>query len=139
MTTDDISAIRFKELREELKYTQAEFARLLNMNTYSTADMERGRTKLSGQIVMELMHQFNINPLWIYGKSEQKKTGMIKNDVAPMAVTVDAVGNENIVMVNVKAAAGYPKTYTMPAGTKSYLPSTSPCRNTAMLPSVAFR
>lgn len=109
MTVDELSAIRFKQLREELDFTQAEFAKLLNIGTSTTADIERGKTKLSGQAVVELMHQFNVNPLWIYGKSDQKKAGFIKSDVAPAAITVDNVGHENIVMVSAKAAAGYPE------------------------------
>ena len=109
MTEDELSAQRFKQLREELDYTQSEFAVRLGIGTNTTADIERGKTKLSGHAVMELMHQFNINPLWIYGKSDQKKAGFIKSDVAPAAITVDNIGNENILLVNARAAAGYPE------------------------------
>lgn len=115
MTTDDFSAIRFKQLREELSYTQAEFARLLHINSHSTADIERGKTRLSGQAVMELLHQFNINPLWIYGRSEQKYQTPLKTDVAPAVVTVDPDGNENIIFVDAKAAAGYPENIQNPS------------------------
>jgi transcriptional regulator with XRE-family HTH domain len=115
MTADDLSALRFKQLREDLKFTQAEFARLLDINTTSTADIERGKTKIPGLAVMEMMRQFDINPLWLYGKSDRKTTTAAKSDVSPAVVTVDEVGQDNIVMVNVKAAAGYPENIQDPS------------------------
>jgi len=115
MTADELSTQRFKQLREELDFTQSEFALKLGMGTSTTADIERGKTKLSGQAVMELMHQFNINPLWIYGKSDQKMAGFIKNDVAPAAITVDNIGHENIILVDARAAAGYPENIQNPS------------------------
>lgn len=57
-------AKRFKELREEFGFTQQAFAELLNAGT-TTADIERGKTKISGKIVTILMGQFQINPLWL--------------------------------------------------------------------------
>src|SRR5690606_40051574 len=66
-----IEIIRFKEIRESHSHTQQSFAALLGIKN-STADIERGKSKISGSILVELMDQFNINPLWLYGKSEQK-------------------------------------------------------------------
>lgn len=97
----------FKEVREENNYTQAEFAALLGINN-STADIERGRTKLSGKVVSELLRQFGINPLWLFGESGQKYLQITKGDVSPKVITVNSSDNENILMVNQKAAAGYP-------------------------------
>ncbi|OEY71767.1 XRE family transcriptional regulator [Salegentibacter salarius] len=97
----------FKEVREENNFTQAEFADLLGIKN-STADIERGRTKLSGKVVAELLSQFGINPLWLFGQSGQKFLQLSKGDVSPKVVTVDSSDNENMVMVNQKAAAGYP-------------------------------
>ena len=97
----------FKEVREENNYTQAEFASLLGINN-STADIERGRTKLSGKVVSELLRQFGINPLWLFGESGQKYLQITKGDVSPKVITVNSSDNENILMVNQKAAAGYP-------------------------------
>ena len=59
---------RFKEIREDHNFTQTEFAELLGIKN-STADIERGRTKLSGKMVAELLRQFGVNPLWIFGDS----------------------------------------------------------------------
>ena len=86
-----IEAQRFKKIREELNHTQQSFANLLGITT-GTADIERGKTKISGKIVMELLRQFNIN----------------RGDVSPKVVTVYDEGDDSIVLVNQKAAAGYP-------------------------------
>ncbi|MGY5850023.1 XRE family transcriptional regulator [Salegentibacter sp. F14] len=97
----------FKEVREENNFTQTEFAELLGIKN-STADIERGRTKLSGKVVAGLLSRFGINPLWLFGESGQKYLQLSKGDVSPKVVTVDNADKENILMVNQKAAAGYP-------------------------------
>ena len=98
---------RFKEIREDHNFTQTEFAELLGIKN-STADIERGRTKLSGKMVAELLRQFGVNPLWIFGDSNQKFLPINRGDVSPKVVTVNSGEEENIVLVNQKAAAGYP-------------------------------
>lgn len=98
---------RFKEIREDHDFTQAEFAEQLGIKN-STADIERGRTKLSGRVITELLRLFHVNPLWIYGYSNQKHLNTDKGDVTPKVVIVDKDDNENMLLVNQKAAAGYP-------------------------------
>lgn len=98
---------RFKQIREENHYTQSDFAKILQIKN-STADIERGKTKISGKVVAKLLQEFNINPLWLFGESSQKKIQLHLGDVSPKVVTIDSQNNENIVLVNVKAAAGYP-------------------------------
>ncbi|SEL16093.1 Phage repressor protein C, contains Cro/C1-type HTH and peptisase s24 domains [Aquimarina amphilecti] len=98
---------RFKSIREENHLTQSDFAKVLNIKN-STADIERGKTKISGTVVSKLLQEFGVNPLWLFGESDQKKIQLQNGDVAPKVVTVDSENNENIVLVNVKAAAGYP-------------------------------
>ena len=103
MTSLPIEAKQLKKIREELGLTQAEFAQRLGLST--TADIERGKTRITGTIVKELLRQYQINPLWLYGESKQQK--MPKADVAPKVISLNDEGAENIVMVNAKAAAGY--------------------------------
>jgi len=99
---------RFRQIREENHYTQSDFAKVLQVKN-STADIERGKTKISGKVVAMLLEQFHINPLWLFGQSNQKKLQLANCDVSPKVVTIDSENNENIVLVNVKAAAGYPQ------------------------------
>lgn len=98
---------RFKQVREELKLTQAAFADELGIGT-TTADIERGRTRIPGYAVKELLKKFHINPLWLFGESVQKYLRAEEVAMSPKVITVDNSGNENIVLVNAKAAAGYP-------------------------------
>ena len=105
--TSTLEAVRFKQLREEFGYTQQSFAALLGISN-TTADIERGKTKISGKIVATLMGKFQINPLWLFGESEEKLVNTNSSDVSPKVLTLDPEGNDNIVLVNQKAAAGYP-------------------------------
>ncbi len=103
-----IEFFRFKEIRTENKYTQQEFAELLEIPS-STADIERGKTKITGQVVVKLLKLFDINPLWLYGESAIKYKKNASVDITPKIITVNSQQNENILLVNQKAAAGYPQ------------------------------
>ncbi len=105
---NELTLKRFIDIRREAGHTQAEFAKLLGISN-TTADIERGRTKLSGKVVAELLKQFNINPLWLFNESEEKHLDTTKTSVIPKVVTVDSADNDNMVLVNAKAAAGYPQ------------------------------
>ncbi len=105
---NELTLKRFTDIRRELGYTQAEFAALIGVSN-TTADIERGRTKLSGKVVSELLKQFKINPLWLFGESEQQYLETSNTSVIPKVITVNAAENENMVLVNAKAAAGYPQ------------------------------
>jgi SOS-response transcriptional repressor LexA len=102
-----IEAKRFKKVREEQHQTQQSFAELLGIGT-TTADIERGKTKISGKAVMELLRQFSINPLWLFGNSFSQYVDISGGDVSPKVITIDAEENDTILLVNQKAAAGYP-------------------------------
>lgn len=105
---NEITIKRFTEIRRELGYTQVEFAKLLGISN-TTADIERGRTKLSGRVVAELLKKLKINPLWLYGESNSMYLETSNTSVIPKVVTVDSSEKENMVLVNAKAAAGYPQ------------------------------
>ncbi|SKB55726.1 XRE family transcriptional regulator [Dyadobacter psychrophilus] len=98
---------RFKQIREELNLTQSAFADELGISA-TTADIERGRTRIPGQVVKELLKKYHINPLWLFGDSKQKYLQADKLLMSPKVVTVDNAGKDNIVLVSAKAAAGYP-------------------------------
>ncbi|MDC6388370.1 S24 family peptidase [Maribacter sp. PR1] len=105
---NELTIKRFTDVRRELGYTQAEFADLLGVKN-TTADIERGRTKLSGKVVSELLKQFKINPLWLFGESDNQYLETSQTSVIPKVVTVDSADRDNMVLVNAKAAAGYPQ------------------------------
>lgn len=108
MKTDlPIEIQRFKQIRDEHNLTQVEFAESLGINN-STADIERGKTKLSGIVVAQLLKVYKVNPLWLFDMSRQKEIDLYKADTMPKVVTVNTDGSDSISMVNQKAAAGYP-------------------------------
>ncbi len=102
-----IQARRFKKVREEQKYTQQAFAELLGIGQ-STVDIERGKTKIPGKAVMHLLKDFQINPLWLFGESFQQYVVFNGKDVSPKVITLKEDNTDSIVLVNQKAAAGYP-------------------------------
>ena len=108
----DISASRFSELRKELGLTQSEFANELGIST--TADIERGKTKISGKILVTLQIKYRINPLWLFDESDQMYIDQKPISILPKVVVVDKTDSENIVLVNTKAAAGYPQNLANP-------------------------
>lgn len=104
---NELTLKRFTDIRRELGYTQTDFAKLLGISN-TTADIERGRTKLSGRVVAELLKQFKINPLWLFGAKDSKFLDTSRTSVIPKVVTVNNADRDNMVLVNAKAAAGYP-------------------------------
>lgn len=102
-----IEAKRFKLVREDLHLTQQLFAETLGIGL-STADIERGKTKITGKVVMLLLKQYNINPLWLFGESFNKYVNPNGSDVSPKVITTNLDNEDTIVLVNQKAAAGYP-------------------------------
>ncbi|WP_019669665.1 XRE family transcriptional regulator [Eudoraea adriatica] len=105
---NELTIKRFIEIRRDLGYTQTEFASILGIPN-TTADIERGRTKLSGKVVVELLKQFKVNPLWLFGDSNNQHLNYSGTSVIPKVVTVDSSDNDNMILVNAKAAAGYPQ------------------------------
>ncbi len=102
-----IEARHFKKFRKEKGYTQHSFAEILGIKG-STADIERGKTKIAGKVVVQLLKQFNVNPLWLFGESVHQYITSNEGSVSPKVVTIDSNNEDTIVLVNQKAAAGYP-------------------------------
>ena len=105
--SQDIAAKRLKKVRQQLELTQKEFGEILGWHS-STADLERGRIKIPGILITSLLDKFSINPLWLYGKSDRMYLNIHHYQVTPSVITVNSSDAENILMVDQKAAAGYP-------------------------------
>lgn len=98
-----VSALRLKEIREDLGFTQTQFAEILGVKG-STADLERGKVKLPGFVVKDLYKKYQINPLWLFGETSEK---FIESATLPRVIQVNQENEEQVVMVPVKASAGY--------------------------------
>ncbi len=102
-----IEALRLKLFRIESGWTQREFAKALGTKQ-SIADIERGRVRLSGQIIEGLVRKFNLNPSWLYGKDQQKYLKDSTIQRTPFVISENIEGKANITLVSGKAYAGYP-------------------------------
>ncbi|WP_010179740.1 XRE family transcriptional regulator [Aquimarina agarilytica] len=105
--SNTLAAKRFKQIRESEGATQKEFATQLGIKN-NIADIERGRTKITGYTLVKLIQHCNINPLWLYGFSAIKNANTIQKDTSPKLITLNSEKNENMILVDAKAAAGYP-------------------------------
>ncbi|MDG1328387.1 MAG: S24 family peptidase, partial [Flavobacteriaceae bacterium] len=74
----------------------------------STVDIERGKTKIPGKVVMSLLKNFQINPLWLFGESFQQYITIDGKDLSPKVISIKEDNTDAILLVNQKAAAGYP-------------------------------
>lgn len=108
-----LAAKRLKTIRDQQGLTQKQFADRLGIKN-NIADIERGRTKITGYTLAMLTKCFGTNPLWVYGMSAIKEISALNIDVSPKLVTVDNSDNENMVLVDVKASAGYPSNIQEP-------------------------
>ena len=99
---------KFISLRNEFEFTQTEFGNYLG-DAKSTADIERQKSEISARALVKLMHDKNINPLWLFDKSPDKYYLKKEVEVSPKVISLDSESRENIVLVNAKAAAGYPQ------------------------------
>src|SRR6056300_346285 len=101
---------RFAHLRKGLGFTQTAFGEFLGLKG-STADIERGKTKIPGFVVAKLYQEYHVNPLWLFGSSGDMYIANIRDkaNVLPAVVTLNSQENENVLLVSQKAAAGYPQ------------------------------
>lgn len=110
---NELASKRFKQIRESQNLTQKQFAETLEIRN-TVADIERGRTKITGFAIAKLIQVYGINPMWLYGLSAIKLLNDLQLDFSPKVITVDSSENENMVLVDVKAAAGYPSNVQEP-------------------------
>jgi len=134
-------AERLKRFRESLNLTQAEMAEAMHMKQGSYSDVERGKVKVSGELLKQLIQEYRISPIWLYegtGKttlenvhlnvhpnvhpksknqnetyinSVYEEQALYQRVAMPSVVTVDETGRNTIPVIDVQAAAGFPAHY----------------------------
>lgn len=103
-------AQRIKIIRKQLGMSQTEFANDIGITQTSLSQLEGEKNGISYDVYKAIVAKFNIDPLWLMdGKGEmyisddaKKKSGAL-----PLVVQIASDEEENIVMVDRKAAAGY--------------------------------
>jgi transcriptional regulator with XRE-family HTH domain len=99
---------RFINFRKQLGLTQEQLGQLIG-DAKTTADIEREKSELSASGLIRLVKEYGINPLWLYEKNQPQYLDYSSKDCAPKVISLANEESENIVLVNAKAAAGYPQ------------------------------
>lgn len=103
---------RIKLLRKTLAKSQTDFAAAIGITQTSLSQIESGKNGISYDVFHALIKEFGVNPFWLMDGSGNMLTGEDNKIVSapsalPLVVTVSEDGDENIVLVDQKAAAGY--------------------------------
>ncbi|WP_281979500.1 LexA family transcriptional regulator [Tenacibaculum mesophilum] len=81
------------------------------INGRPQSDGSRKKTKPGYDVLTSIINEFNINPDYLFGKSDimlkTKSTDIQTYSGVPQVVSVNSSGNENVVYVPIQARAGY--------------------------------
>jgi transcriptional regulator with XRE-family HTH domain len=108
-------AQRIKILRKELGLNQTEFAQRIGITQTSLSQIEGEKNGISYDVYKAIVNEFQVHPMWLmdgigemFGSSfGSAQDGNGKRNALPLVVQVGTDEEENIVMVDRKAAAGY--------------------------------
>lgn len=105
-------AQRIKNLRKELGLNQTEFAQKIGITQTSLSQIEGEKNGISYDVYKAIVSEFGVDPIWLMDgigtmfRSSASGAARTEN-VLPLVVQVGSDEEENIVMVDKKAAAGY--------------------------------
>ncbi len=109
-------AQRIKILRKELGLNQTEFAQRIGITQTSLSQIEGEKNGISYDVYKSIISEFKVDPMWLMdgvgtmfasSSSDFSSAQSDKRNVVPLVVQVGSDEEENIVMVDKKAAAGY--------------------------------
>lgn len=104
-------AQRIKNLRKELGLNQTEFATRIGITQTSLSQLEGEKNGISYDVFKAIVSEFNVNPVWLMDgvgtMYSSENASSVSRGAIPLVVQVDKDDEENIVMVDRKAAAGY--------------------------------
>ncbi len=109
-----------RHLRNSRKLSQQELADMMGIGRTTIANIESNLANPGHKTLLEIVKIFdvsiddllNVDISAIISPIAEESRGIIS--YRPIIVTVDSTGDENIVMVDTKAAAGYPTRYLEP-------------------------
>ena len=97
-------------IRKQLDKSQTEFATEIGITQTSLSQLEGEKNGISFDVYKSIIHKFNVDPLWLMeGKGEmfRSESAARNSGAIPLVVQVGNDEEENIVIVDRKAAAGY--------------------------------
>jgi SOS-response transcriptional repressor LexA len=110
-------AQRIKNLRKELGLNQTEFAQRIGITQTSLSQIEGEKNGISYDVYKSIVNEFKVAPMWLmdgigsmFVSLDSADFGSAQSDkrsALPLVVQVGSDEEENIVMVDKKAAAGY--------------------------------
>lgn len=104
-------AQRIKNLRKEVGLNQTDFATRIGITQTSLSQLEGEKNGISYDVFKAIVSEFNVNPVWLMdgvgAMYSNENAASISSGAIPLVVQVDKDDEENIVMVDRKAAAGY--------------------------------
>jgi phage repressor protein C with HTH and peptisase S24 domain len=113
-----------RHLRNERKLSQQELADLIRVGRTTIANIEANLANPGHKTLLEIVKVFDITiDELLHTDLTKKIKQVVTKDIEkgsgtimyrPIVITVDEQGQENIVMVDTKAAAGYPTRYLEP-------------------------
>jgi transcriptional regulator with XRE-family HTH domain len=113
MTDMHYLSANLKYLRASRKLSQQDLADMLHVGRTAIANYESGNTNPGHKTLLALVGIFDLSlDELLYHDLSSKE--LHRKDFQPVVVTVDRAGEENIVLVDTKAAAGYPTRYLEP-------------------------
>ena len=96
---------RLKELRQELKLTQEEFAKILGIGKSALCMIETGRSALSERNRNIIIQQLNINPRWL-DEGEGNMFNGPKDMIPYLRRSDHPVTDQSVPLYNIEATAG---------------------------------
>ncbi len=103
-------AQRIKIIRKQLGMSQTEFANDIGITQTSLSQLEGEKNGISYDVYKAIVEKFDVNPSWLMdgnGEMYRSADSNKKSSALPLVVQVGNDEEENIVMVDKKAAAGY--------------------------------
>ena len=107
-------AQRIKNLRKELGLNQTEFAQRVGITQTSLSQIEGEKNGISYDVYKAIVSEFAVDPIWLmdgvgsmFLLSDRAQSRSDKFGALPLVIQIDSDLEENIVMVDKKAAAGY--------------------------------
>lgn len=108
MLTKEALGNQVKAIRAEKGLSQEEFGAPLNLSRSAISQIESGQMFPSLDSIDKLVNHYSTN--WDYlmgGTTQQKPSETVVSPLRTLVTTVDKTGRDNIVLVPIKAQAGY--------------------------------
>lgn len=96
---------RIKYIRKEMKLSQEEFAKILNMKRNSITQIETNRRNPSERTILDVCEKLNVNEIWLRTGEGDPFASISKQELVA-GIVGKAIGSENITAQSAFIALG---------------------------------